>query len=154
VFDPQTRTAEMEIEVPNPGFRLKPGMYSRVDLTVDSRQNALTVPSNAVVDFEGKTGVFVAGSGQAAPGPDQPSASGQAPARAGGPQQASNPPPGGPLLTAKFQPVQIGIRDGEQVEITSGLDDGARVITTGATALRDGDRIVASGGRNREQNTK
>ena len=47
-------------------------------------------------------------------------------------------------MTAKFQPVQIGIRDGEQVEITSGLSDGARVITTGATALKDGDRIVAS----------
>ena len=30
VFDPATRTAEMEIEVPNPGFRLKPGMYARV----------------------------------------------------------------------------------------------------------------------------
>ena len=30
VFDPATRTASMEIEVPNPGFRLKPGMYARV----------------------------------------------------------------------------------------------------------------------------
>lgn len=134
VFDPQTRTAEMEIEVPNPGFRLKPGMYARVDLTVDHRDNALTVPTNAVVAFEGKTGVFVAGAA---------------------PQQASNPPaqPGGTQnLTAKFQPVDTGLRDGEQVEITSGLDDGVRVITTGATALRDGDRIVAatpgrSGGR-------
>ncbi len=36
VFDPATRTAEMEIEVPNPGFRLKPGMYARVQLTVDT----------------------------------------------------------------------------------------------------------------------
>ncbi len=128
VFDPQTRTAEMEIEVPNPGFRLKPGMYARVDLTVDSRQNALTVPSNAVVDLEGKTGVFVAKSGGAA-------------------QQASNPPaqePGAAPMTARFQQVSTGIRDGEQVEIRSGLEDGARVITTGATALKDGDRIVTA----------
>ena len=122
VFDPQTRTAEMEIEVPNANFRLKPGMYARVDLTIDSRENALTVPSNAVIDFEGKTGVFVAGSA---------------------PQPVSSPPGGGAApMTAKFQPVQVGIRDGEQVEITSGLNDGARVITTGATALKDGDRIV------------
>jgi len=130
VFDPQTRTAEMEIEVPNPGFRLKPGMYARVDLTVDSRANALTVPSNAVVDFEGKTGVFVAGQGA---------------------QPASNPPGegGGAPMMAKFQAVSTGIRDGEQVEIRSGLDDGARVITTGATALRDGDRIVAAGNNSR-----
>ena len=137
VFDPQTRTAEMEIEVPNPGFRLKPGMYARVDLTINSRENALTVPSNAVVDFEGKTGVFVAG---------PPSSAGQTP------QQASNPPAQGGAaapLTAKFQPVQVGIRDGEQVEITSGLDASARVVTTGATALKDGDRIVATGTGNR-----
>ena len=37
VFDPATRTASMEIEVPNPGFRLKPGMYARVRLTADRR---------------------------------------------------------------------------------------------------------------------
>jgi len=130
VFDPQTRTAEMEIEVPNPGYRLKPGMYARVDLTVDSRQNALTVPSNALVDLEGKTGVFVAGSS---------TAPGQAP------RQASNPPAQGSApMTAKFQPVSTGIRDGEHVEIRSGLEDGVRVITTGATALKDGDRIVAA----------
>jgi len=47
-------------------------------------------------------------------------------------------------MTAKFLPVQTGIRDGEHIEITSGLQDGARVITTGAGALKDGDRIVAA----------
>jgi RND family efflux transporter MFP subunit len=136
VFDPQTRTAEMEIEIPNAGYRLKPGMYSRVDLTTDSRQNALTVPINAVVQFEGKTGVFIA-------------------AGSSGANQASNPPAQGGRqgqqgMTAKFQPVQTGIRDGEQVEVMAGIPDGARVITTGATALRDGDRIVPAnegGGR-------
>ncbi len=51
---------------------------------------------------------------------------------------------GSPAMTAKFLPVQIGIRDGEHIEITSGLQDGARVITTGAGALKDGDRIVAA----------
>ena len=59
VFDPATRTAPMEIEVPNPGFRLKPGMYARVRLTVDRRPNALTVPRGAVADIEGKRGVFM-----------------------------------------------------------------------------------------------
>ena len=120
VFDPSTRTAEMEIEVPNPGYRLKPGMYARVQLTVDTRPNALTVPSNAVVDFDGKRGVFVA-----AP-------------REGGQGQQQGPP----VMTAQFKPVQTGISDGTQVEIVAGLNDGARVVTTGSTALKDGDRIV------------
>jgi membrane fusion protein, multidrug efflux system len=61
VLDPATRTAQMEIEVPNPGFRLKPGMYSRVQLTVARRENALVVPRNAVVDRDGKKGVFTIG---------------------------------------------------------------------------------------------
>ena len=47
-------------------------------------------------------------------------------------------------MTAKFLPVQTGIRDGEHIEITAGLQDGTRVITTGAGALKDGDRIVAA----------
>ena len=59
VFDPATRTAPMEIEVPNPGFRLKPGMYARVQLTVERRANALTVPRGAIADIEGKRGVFM-----------------------------------------------------------------------------------------------
>ena len=132
IFDPATRTAEMEIEIPNAGYRLKPGMYARVHLTVDSKANALTVPRNAVIEVDGKAGVFIANN---------------APAPAGQPAPQQGPA----ALTAKFLPVQIGIRDGEHIEITSGIQEGARVITTGAGALKDGDRIVAAGqGRGRE----
>ncbi len=60
VLDPSTRTAQMEVEIPNPGNRLKPGMYARVEFTVEERPNALVVPRNALVDIEGKRGVFVA----------------------------------------------------------------------------------------------
>jgi hypothetical protein len=55
-------------------------------------------------------------------------------------------------MTAKFLPVQTGIRDGEHIEITSGLQDGVRVITTGAGALKDGDRIVAATPEGRGRN--
>jgi RND family efflux transporter MFP subunit len=107
VFDAATRTAPMELEVPNPGYRLKPGMFARVRLTVDRRPDALTVPRNAVVDSEGKRGVFLV-DGQA----------------------------------AKFQPVSTGLQDNERIEILEGLTEGTRVVTTGALALRDGDRIT------------
>ena len=60
VLDPATRTASMEIEIPNPGFRLKPGMYARVSITTEERQEALVVPSEAVIDLGGRRGVFVA----------------------------------------------------------------------------------------------
>jgi RND family efflux transporter MFP subunit len=139
VFDPSTRTAEMEIEVPNPGFRLKPGMYARVQLTVSVRPDAITIPNNAVVLVSGTTGVFVAGADAPGRGDGPAPTSGQAPALpAGG--RAGEPA----AFTARFLPVQTGIRDGDRVEIVSGLRDGARVVTTGAGALKDGDRIVAA----------
>ena len=143
VFDPATRTAEMEIEIPNGTYRLKPGMYSRVQLTVDSRENALTVPRNALVEIDGRSGVFIAnagGGGNAARGQGQGGATGTQ----GQGQPGAGQGQGAPAMTAKFLPVQTGIRDGDHIEITSGLQDGARVITTGAGALKDGDRIVAA----------
>jgi RND family efflux transporter MFP subunit len=67
VLDPATRTAQMEVEVPNPDFRLKPGMYARVRITVDEREAALVVPRNAlIVNIEGKLGVFTPAAGQKA----------------------------------------------------------------------------------------
>lgn len=60
VLDPATRTAEMEIELPNSSYRLKPGMYARVRLTTGERPNALVVPRNSVVDVENSgRGVFL-----------------------------------------------------------------------------------------------
>jgi hypothetical protein len=53
-------------------------------------------------------------------------------------------------MAVRFLPIEIGINDGQNVEIVSGVSDGARVITTGAGALKDGDRDVAAtaeGGR-------
>jgi multidrug efflux pump subunit AcrA (membrane-fusion protein) len=95
-------------------------MYARVTLTVGTRPSALTVPSNAVVNLDGRPGVFLT----AAPKTDSPQ-----PATAG-------------AVAVRFQPVEIGIRDGQQIEITSGLSDGAQVITTGAGALKDGDLVL------------
>ncbi len=60
VLDPATRTAQMEVEIQNADFRLKPGMYARVTFTVREHANAVVVPRNAIVDVEGKRGVFVA----------------------------------------------------------------------------------------------
>ncbi len=59
VLDPATRTASIESEIPNGDYRLKPGMYARISLTVEERKNALVVPKNAVIDFENKRGVWM-----------------------------------------------------------------------------------------------
>src|SRR5687768_6228125 len=59
VLDPATRTASIEIEIPNGDKRLKPGMYARISLTVEERKNTLVAPKNAVIDFENKRGVWM-----------------------------------------------------------------------------------------------
>jgi membrane fusion protein, multidrug efflux system len=59
VLDPATRTAPMEVEIPNAGNRLKPGMYAKVLLTIEEHKDATLVSKTAVVDFEGKRGVWI-----------------------------------------------------------------------------------------------
>ena len=61
VLDPATRTATMEVEIPNRDNRLKPGMYARVLLIIEERKDTTLVPKVAVVDFEGKRGVWIPG---------------------------------------------------------------------------------------------
>lgn len=110
VLDPATRTAPIEIEIPNVSFRLKPGMYARVGITTHTKKDALVLPSAAVVDLGGRRGVF----------------------------QLQN-------QVAVFRTVQVGSEQGTVVEITAGLKDGDEVISTGAGALRDGDRVALAG---------
>ncbi|MGE3507273.1 MAG: efflux RND transporter periplasmic adaptor subunit [Vicinamibacterales bacterium] len=111
VLDPATRTAPIEIEIDNPQFRLKPGMYATVQFTTDRRDNALVVPTRSVVEVNGNRGVFLPTEGD----------------------------------VARFKPVDVGMIDGELAEVQSGLQEGDRVVTTGAAALREGDRIVLAG---------
>lgn len=107
VLDPATRTAEMEIEIPNQSARLKPGMYARVRLVSANKDNALVVPKSAIVDAQGRKGVYMVKNEQAV-----------------------------------FRAVTLGLEEPERVEITDGLADGEAVVSTGATALRDGAKVL------------
>jgi RND family efflux transporter MFP subunit len=59
VLDPATRTAPIEVEIPNDQYRLKPGMYARVGIITESHPNALVVPTNALVEAGGTRGVYL-----------------------------------------------------------------------------------------------
>jgi HlyD family secretion protein len=115
-------------------------MYSRVQLTVDTRDNALTIPRAALVAVDGKNGVFVAV--QPESGATARTSGTSSPGQPGGQSAGASA-----TMTVKFLPVDVGIRDGENIEITGGLTEGAKVITTGAGALRDGDRVVPARGQ-------
>ena len=53
VVDEKTRTAKVEVEVPNVDGRLRHGMFGRINLVVGKHDNVLTVPNNAV-SWEGE----------------------------------------------------------------------------------------------------
>jgi RND family efflux transporter MFP subunit len=54
-----TRTMHTEVDVPNPGGQLIPGLYAEAILPVDQKANALVVPVQAVNHEADKTTVFV-----------------------------------------------------------------------------------------------
>jgi RND family efflux transporter MFP subunit len=57
--DPATRTVQLLAETPNPGGLLKLGMFVRIVLDSKATEDALTVPSGAIVEVDGRKGVFV-----------------------------------------------------------------------------------------------
>jgi membrane fusion protein, multidrug efflux system len=64
--DEQTRTVLLRARIPNPGVRLKPGMFARVNLVLDTRENAMLVPEQALVPRGTERYVFRLVDGKAA----------------------------------------------------------------------------------------
>ncbi|HEX4076837.1 MAG TPA: efflux RND transporter periplasmic adaptor subunit [Candidatus Acidoferrales bacterium] len=61
-IDPETRTMHTEVDVPNPKYVIVPGMYATVEIPLQTAQNALTVPVQAVQSSaEGRGTVLVVG---------------------------------------------------------------------------------------------
>ncbi|NOZ64437.1 MAG: efflux RND transporter periplasmic adaptor subunit [Caldiserica bacterium] len=61
-FDPLSRTALVEIDVPNPGHYLKPGMFARIKVIIQEHNNALKVRKEAIING---INVFVVKEGKA-----------------------------------------------------------------------------------------
>jgi RND family efflux transporter MFP subunit len=65
IVDPQTRTFEVEVLVPNSDGALKPGGFAKTAICVREEDRATTVPLEAVVRFAGVTKIFVLENGAA-----------------------------------------------------------------------------------------
>ncbi len=59
VFDENSRQARVEIAVPNPDSILKGGMFARVQIELGHADQALAVPSTAIIKRLGSYGVFI-----------------------------------------------------------------------------------------------
>jgi RND family efflux transporter MFP subunit len=109
-----TRTMDTEVDVPNPGFTLIPGMYAEVKFTTESRSHALTVPITALdltpgTETAGKVMVVVfdaASSGR-----------------------------------LESRDVSLGIQTADSFEVRSGLREGDVVVIGNRASLRPGQQV-------------
>jgi len=106
VVDPDTGTFKVTAAIRDESKRLKPGMFGRVSIVHDVRDNAVLMPKSALIAQAGESAVFVVEDGK-----------------------------------AHRRLVETGYTDGGKVEILSGLDSGAQVVTAGHASLKDGARV-------------
>ena len=57
-LDPETRTVLLRARLPNKGNKLRPGLFARVSLILERRENALVAPEQAIVPVGQKTFVY------------------------------------------------------------------------------------------------
>jgi HlyD family secretion protein len=63
-LDASNRTLRAEIDLPNADARLRPGMYAKVDILLDQRNEVLTLPMTAIVREGGATYCCIIESGK------------------------------------------------------------------------------------------
>ena len=119
-IDTASRTFDVEVQVPNPGHRLKPGAFAKASILLDRQSDAVTVPEGALVRFAGVTKLFVVVEGRAV---------------------AVSVEPGVRLdVTDEAGVVR------RWIEIPAGVTAGAAVVTSGIAQLTDGAAVRVRAG--------
>jgi multidrug efflux system membrane fusion protein len=114
--DPQSRVFDVEVTIPNPDGRLRPGMIGSVALghsAAQLPQQPLTVPLSAVIQSAGDSDKYAVMVVE---------------------QQ-------GEAEIARVRQVELGDVMGNGVAVTEGIKSGERVVVTGASLLADGDPV-------------
>lgn len=65
IVDPETGTFKITVEISDPERRVKPGMFGRIAIVYDQRENALKIPRSALLEESLSTSVFVVEEGVA-----------------------------------------------------------------------------------------
>ncbi len=128
-------SAAAEIDVPNPGGVLRPGMFVAVDVAYGESEQATLVPESALFEHptSGEMGVYVT-----------PSLTRETPVREPDEYDSDNPPPLTEPTPVSFLPVDVLAR-GRGVVGVRGISMGDWVVTIGQDmlALKTGTNLVA-----------
>ena len=109
--DATSRTMEIRIGVENPGSKLKAGMFAKVRVITEEKDNVVKIPVSAVVTRFGEQFVFVSDLSD----------------------------PNAPV--ARRRTIVQGIIIDGVMEVTKGLAPGEEIVARGQTLLEDGSRI-------------
>jgi membrane fusion protein (multidrug efflux system) len=122
-IDNTTRTIRVRASVPNPGQKLRPGMFVDVKVVLPTHGAVIAIPVTAVVHASYGDSVFVVEE------PKDP--------------KPSNPP-GVPVKVARQQFVRLGEARGDFVAVLEGVKPGEEVVTAGAFKLRNGSPVIVN----------
>ncbi len=129
-IDPQMRLVSVQAKVENPNRELRPGQFVRVRVELPPVENVIALPQTAVVTSLYGDYVYVVEK----EAPADPAATGDAAPAASTTTDASKQGETEKLI-AKQVFVKVGRRQGDLVEIASGLNSGQTVVTSGQNKL-------------------
>ncbi|HEX6505159.1 MAG TPA: efflux RND transporter periplasmic adaptor subunit [Terriglobales bacterium] len=118
VIDETTRNIQVQATLPNPGGKLRPGMFVQVDLNLGASQAAITLPASAISYAPYGDSVFVV--------------------------TDLKDPKGNSYRGVRQQFVKVGSGRGDQVAILSGLKPGEEVVSSGVFKLRNGAAVTVN----------
>ncbi len=112
--DPKSRVFSVEVTIPNRKNELKSGMIASLTLSGEQLpRSVLAVPLSAVIRDPGRTNGFAVMTVEG----------------------------DGDVASARLRPVELGDTYGNMIAAQGGLNFGERVITTGVTLIKNGDRV-------------
>lgn len=157
VVSAETGTFKVTVAVTDKTRKLKPGMFTRVNIAYDMHENTLLLPKDAILTEDSESTVFIVTekiedkseeegdpekrentekTEQAATeeGEEKPEA---------GSNSETNSEPKEPVkyLVASKQEITTGYINSTHVEILSGVELGDVVVTTGLSSLKDGAKV-------------
>jgi RND family efflux transporter MFP subunit len=113
VVDPASRTMEVLVQVDDPGARLKAGMFAKVRVITQRKENIVKIPAAALIQRFGDTYVFTV-----EPDVEDPA-----------------------VFLARRRSVVPGILIDGVLEVQQGLSPNEEVVIRGQTLLEDGVRV-------------
>jgi membrane fusion protein, multidrug efflux system len=117
--DPATRNVLVRASLANPGRKLLPGMYAKIEIRLAAAQRHLTLPQTAITFNPYGDTVFVV-------------------------EEQGKGPDGKPRLVANQRFVTVGPKRGDQIAVLSGVKEGETVVTAGQLKLRNGTVVLVN----------